>query len=339
MESFFAQLAQLLNAGFTAGDALESLQERMTSGALRAAVADLAMRAKQGWPLAEALRLWPKLFPASTVGMVAAGEAGGRLPDACRDVSEDLTRQGDLGRRLLWPKLWYGALPFIAVIVVSFMVFVVSDVGEDIKANLSRLLGYPAWAATRVLPWLVLAGVGLWLVGRIWRSIALAGLREGVELHCPVISAVSRARALRRFGQAAEWLQRAGVPPATALATAAEATGYRSLSNRLASAADAVREGQPLTQALDGALPAEVLSELATGEQAGELETAFARLAAEQAKRETEAANRLFGATIALGLLLSVVVVAAAAGAALIIYHEALFGAMDRAMHGGPAPP
>ena len=92
------------------------------------------------------------------------------------------------------------------------------------------------------------------------------------------------------------------------------------------------------TVRFDPALPADTLAEVATGEQAGALETAFARLAADQAQEEAAAADRLVGTMIGAGLVVSLVVVVAAAAAGFGLYSDAMWRAWVTALRGSGAP-
>jgi len=341
VESVFAQMAQLLRAGISAAEALESLASREPARRLRAALADTAVHVAHGWPLAEALGRWPRLFPAFAVALVRAGELSGHVPAACAETAEDLNRQVALERRLAWPRLWYGTAVMLAVLSVSFVSYALRDLGAEATANVRRMLGYPAWAALHVLPWLALVALGVWLAGAVWRSAALAPLRDPLELHTPVVGRLTRARALRRWAQAWEWLQRAGVPPGTALETAAVASGNLLTARALARAAEDAAGGQSLLAALQATrmLPREALAELATGEQAGELETTFARLGADFREQEEVAARQVIGAGIALALAVTTVVVIAAAATGFVIYNDALMRAFQHALTGKESTP
>jgi type II secretory pathway component PulF len=109
----------------------------------------------------------------------------------------------------------------------------------------------------------------------------------------------------------------------------------------LARAAEDAAGGQSLLAALQATrmLPREALAELATGEQAGELETTFARLGADFREQEEVAARQVIGAGIALALAVTTVVVIAAAATGFVIYNDALMRAFQHALTGKESTP
>ncbi|HAG07266.1 MAG TPA: type II secretion system protein F, partial [Peptococcaceae bacterium] len=76
---FCRQLATLVEAGVPLLNALAVLGEQTEDRVLRRAVAGVAEHLQGGRSLAEALRFYPRAFPALMTNMVEAGEVGGVL--------------------------------------------------------------------------------------------------------------------------------------------------------------------------------------------------------------------------------------------------------------------
>ncbi len=126
MVHFTGQLASLLNANLPLARALEAVEAQATGVEMKALVADIASRVREGEALSEALAAHPKYFAVFYRSMVRAGEVGGVLPDSLGRVSEVLEKNEEL-RSKLRGALTYPAIMFCVMIgaVTVLLTFVV----------------------------------------------------------------------------------------------------------------------------------------------------------------------------------------------------------------------
>ena len=124
--TFFRELATLVNAGVSIGEALSILQTRPGRPELRAAIADAAKRVSYGERLSDVMAEHPKMFSPLNLAMIAAGEEGGRLDEMLNEVADYLEKEQELRRMLsretFYPKVLIGAvllIPLIAQIVIA----------------------------------------------------------------------------------------------------------------------------------------------------------------------------------------------------------------------------
>src|SRR3972149_12193170 len=86
---FTRELSVLLKSGVPLGEALESLREKTSRGALRKIIDSLIADVENGQTLARALLRFPKVFDPLYVNLVKLGEVSGTL----RENMDFLTRQ------------------------------------------------------------------------------------------------------------------------------------------------------------------------------------------------------------------------------------------------------
>jgi general secretion pathway protein F len=137
---------------------------------------------------------------------------------------------------------------------------------------------------------LLLAGAGAaWALAR-WAATPAGRARlDAALLGAPLAGPIVRKAAVARFARTLGTLLAGGLPLDVALGIAGAATGNRRLADAVASAREAVRQGEPLAPALRraGVFPPLVVHLAAVGERAGALGAMLERAAAAY-EREVE---------------------------------------------------
>src|ERR1041384_5486201 len=87
---FTEQLAHLLAAGMTLDEGLSILEKRLKQPRVQQMTHSLHQALIDGRSFSQALREFPRVFPAIYVNLVAAGEASGALPDILTRLVEHL---------------------------------------------------------------------------------------------------------------------------------------------------------------------------------------------------------------------------------------------------------
>ncbi|MDE2291434.1 MAG: type II secretion system F family protein, partial [Elusimicrobia bacterium] len=93
---FSEQLATLLNGGVPLVRALSLLGEHSENQALKAAVNQITKDVASGAALHKALERHPKVFDTLWISLVQAGEMGGQLPKALKQIGAYLASQEEL---------------------------------------------------------------------------------------------------------------------------------------------------------------------------------------------------------------------------------------------------
>jgi general secretion pathway protein F/type IV pilus assembly protein PilC len=176
--------------------------------------------------------------------------------------------------------------------------------------------------------------VGLAAVGGfIWVNLKSDAARRRLErwrLKVPVVGSALRLVAITRFCRILGTMLLNGVPLLQALKISKDATGSRILSERIAEATEAVREGKRLSEPLGvgGFFPEQVLAMIAVAEESNKLDKVLVQIAdtvERRTNRQVDQAVRLIEPAIlvlvamgigflALGLLLPIFTMASALG-------------------------
>lgn len=241
LSNFFEQLSSLYHAGVGMPTLVSDTASRVNSLRLQHVLEEVAPRVQNGEGLAACLSDYPQVFPRGVIGYLRAGELSGNVDKVARDLADDYRGEQRVWWLLMIPKLYFGIVLLLAILVPSFPWFISK--------------GLPWWinhVLTHILPMVGLV-VGAYMLWRIlWYLPPLFGLRDQMAFRLPVWSALTRRAGLTRFYQALEVCVRAGVDFPQAMQTSAEAAGNRVMVQRLHEAEGRVRAGMPLHEALDG---------------------------------------------------------------------------------------
>jgi len=323
LTQFAQELRSLLDSGVSLIEAVETLAEKEPRAETRQVFERLAGMLAEGRTFSAALESDGTAFPALFVATVRASERTGDLGEAlARFVAyrqqQELVR-GRLINAAIYPALLLvvGSLVilFLLAYVVPRFASVYADIGGDLPLLSQWLLAAGtaldrhalvfALAAAGLIAAVVLAGrtraAAAWFGAALWKFEFLA-----VRL---------LTYQLARFFRTCGMLVRGGVPVVTALAMS-EGLLQAHLRPALRSAVTRVREGQPLSAALETArLTTPVIQRmLRVGEKTGDLGVMMERIAVfydAQAERAAEWLTRLVSPLLmlAMGLVIGAVVV------------------------------
>ncbi|GEM_PF-2848591 len=312
---YFTQLASLLRAGVNAHDAFDELAAIAGDRRLRRVSREIAEQAAEGMGLAEQFARYPAIFPRHVVGFVAAGEELGALPEMLSELAAQYETQMRLQGRLLWLRIYYGAVLVLALLVAPFPWMIARGFGWYVELFLTRLL-----------PIIMLAVLLIYALRAANAIPAIAALRSRVSLSMPLFGSLARWAALARFLRTLNFAQRAGVTVHHALDLAGDVTEHAGMRHAAQRAATSIRHGAPLATALAEMrfLPLRVRQMLQGTERTGELERRLAA-AADYAIERREASVNGISAGSAVGALLgSAVIVLTALYFAYSNFYDAL---------------
>lgn len=263
---FFEQLSQMFSAGVNAYDALESICRQSIDGRLKAAVEKMLPHISEGDSLSEQMARFPELFEPQTIGLVRAGEEGGRMAQVTAFLAERLREKQQAAWKVTLAAIWFAIpLVFIALVV---------PLPRMIDLGLRWYLGF----LLRVSFPVMLGIAGLYLCGKMVLNLrAVRPFRDKLMARMPGSGRLVRAAALRRYLQAMDALMASGVQVQEAMDIAAESAGNVQIEKELKQAARRVRNGQPMGTALAKAksIPPQIRDTLATAERTGNYDRAL----------------------------------------------------------------
>ena len=284
-----ATLAVLLDAGMTLDAALELTARGTVRSDLGAALTQARQRILEGTRLAQALTAWPHLFPPIAIGLIRAGEEGGRLADTTQRLAEHLERQRTFRARmlsaLLYPTLLLitgaAALVVLFLVILPRFVILLQDSGAELPRSTALLLGTADYLRGNVT---LIAAVAL--CAAIITAIGIRGTGgrqrlNSLILRIPVVRGLRIESGSARLARTLATLLASGMSLLPALRVAAEAVGDPVVADWVRAAGQRVQRGEPLSAALACyPFPGVFVRLVQVGEQGGRLEPLLERSSA-----------------------------------------------------------
>ncbi|MEO8161064.1 MAG: type II secretion system F family protein, partial [Arenimonas sp.] len=251
---FTTQLSTLLAAGQPLDRALSILLELPETGEARKVIGRIRDVVRGGAPLSIALEQQHGLFSRLYVNLVRAGESGGGLDDALRQLAEYLERSRELRSRVINSLTYPVILVTLVLLSLAFLLVAVVPQFEELFASLDAELAWYTvavlWASSALRQgwWLLLLIAGLagwWLNTKMadpaWRLRMDARLLNTRHLGT-LLARLDTARLARTLGT----LVGNGVPLLTALNLAGNVLSNRVLAAALEAASAEVKSGSGL---------------------------------------------------------------------------------------------
>jgi type II secretory pathway component PulF len=276
---FTEQLAHLLQAGMTLDEGLGVLQKRLKHPRVQEMTQALHRALVDGRSFSQALRDFPRVFPAIYVNLVAAGEASGALPEILRRLVQHLMQAKDLRDRVQQALIYPAILAVAGVVLMTvFITYMVPQLTSFMSAN-GGTLPLP----TRILMGLNHAITGYWWVGILIAVGVSIGFRafvrtddgritwDRIRLSFPGYGRIIKHRYYAQFSRTLGTLMENGIPLLKALDLVTEIAGNKYLERKLIEVRRAVIDGANLSVALSQQhlFPELFTDMMAVGEQTG----------------------------------------------------------------------
>jgi type IV pilus assembly protein PilC len=286
---FARQFATMIDAGLTMLRALTIMAEQVENPELRKVLRAVKQDVEAGHSLSSALGRWPRVFPPLMVSMAKAGEAGGFLDTAMRQIADNFEAEVKL-RSKIKAALTYPTVVFCLAIVmcIALLIFVVpvfQKMFEDLGGELplpTKILVMLSAAMKYVVPLGALAFGGfVWWWRRYGKTERVRNVVDPLKLRMPVFGNLFRKLALARFARNFSTLLSAGVPILQALDIVSDTTGSVVIGRALSEVKESVRQGESVAGPLGNhdVFPPMVVQMIASGEESGAIDAMLAKIA------------------------------------------------------------
>ena len=291
------QLATLLRSGMQLEEALNLIGRQMEKASIRKVMMTVRGSVLEGRSLRDGLNEYPSTFSELYRSTVGAGESSGRL-DGVLERLADYTEQSHAMRQKIMLALFYPALLTLMALLVTtaLMVYVVpqvvqvfDNIGQELPALTRNLIALSDFLQAYGM--LLLAGLALLLIA--WRrALRIPAFREHYHralLGLPLVGRLTKGINSARFARTFSILSSSGVDVLEAMRISAQVIANIPMRKAVEAAARKVREGAGLARSLEvsGLFPLIILSLIASGERAGNLDEMMERSADNQ-DREVE---------------------------------------------------
>ena len=279
---FTSELADLIEAGMTLGQALQALANQGEDGSGQKFVCqDLCDRIVRGETFSDALASHSKTFEPLFSNMIRAAEASGAMVEVLRRLADHYERydnmRGKIKGALSYPiiVLVFGILAVIAALVWIIPKFqkVFATMGATLPLPTRILIGMSdALIHYGWLMAIVVCAIVVWF--KHWKNSAAGRLTvDGWKLRAPLIKGIVACGAYTSLAYTLKTLLVNGVNVLQALKIAEETCGNAVIGQALAEARKRVTDGTTISGPLasSGVFPRMMTDMLAVGEQAGDM--------------------------------------------------------------------
>ena len=283
---FTGELADLIEAGMTLGQALGALAKQGDEGSAQRVIAkDLTERIVNGESFSDAVAHHPDTFPPLYSSMVRAGEESGAMVEVLHRLVDHYERydnmRGKIKSALSYPMV---VLCFGVIAVIAAMKFIIPQFQKmfdqmkgglpmptKILIGMSDFFNHYGW----LLLILGVAGV-MWF--RKWSKTQSGRLKiDAMKLKAPLVKGIVAAGCYSNLAYTLKTLLSNGVNVLRALRIAEETCGNAVIAQALATARKRVTDGTSISGPLaaSGAFPRMMTDMLAVGEQAGDMNSSL----------------------------------------------------------------
>ena len=263
LSAYTRKFAQLYKAGMGIDEIFDLLGEEEDVRGLRIVSVKLAEDIRGGIPLDSALRKYPMIFPPLFIALFYTGIESGNLDDISDRLATMYEKESSL-RIQMMGKLAYPIAMLVIGLFVSFLLSRFGEIGPEVFTNILTF-----WAIVIAIIIFFSTPVGYPILRSILRYIPYIG---------PLMLKTNMSRFCRIMGL----LYGCGIPLLEALDLSEQTLQDPRLSNSIKQVKMMVNEGENLSTAMKraGMIPARVISMVAVGERAGDVEAVLTKMSA-----------------------------------------------------------
>ncbi len=298
MTLFTRQLSTLQDAGLPLLRSLQILEQQQKPGKLKSVLGDVCEDVESGSSLSDSFGKHPKAFDRLYVKMVKAGEIGGVLDVILQRLADFMEKGQRLRRRIKGALIYPTVVIFIAVaIVTGIMYFVIpkfQEIFNDFNVKLPDLTLWlvraSKWIAGNSSPdqrvpgvaWIIASPFIIFFFFKILRKTKFGrASTDWLVLRIPVIGNLVEKTTVARFTRTLGTLVAAGVPILEAITITKETSGNWVFERALGNVHDSIKEGETFAGPLRKAKVCDpiVVNMIDVGEETGDLDVMLMKIA------------------------------------------------------------
>jgi general secretion pathway protein F len=285
---FSQELLTLLNAGLALVESIETLNEKETRAERKDILSKLVADLFRGNSLSNALAQFPNTFPPLFVATVRASERTGGLPEALEKYVAYQSQLDGVKKKIVSASIYPVLLMVAGTLVIAFLLGYVVPKFAKIFEDLG---GEVPWMSKLLIQWghfaqdyglMLLIGIGVAIVALgFWIARPETPTRIVETLQkIPALGERIRIYQLARFYRSLGMLLRGGMPAVASLELVSDLLPG-ALSKQLGIATQLIREGTPISQAMEktGLTTAVSARMLRVGERTGQMGEMMERIA------------------------------------------------------------
>jgi type IV pilus assembly protein PilC len=271
----------MCSAGLSIIRCLEVLEEQTENPVLKYIISDIRQNVETGSSLKNAFEKYRNVFSDFLLGMLEAGETGGKLSNTLQMTADYLEKQATLRQKVKSAFAYPVVVGVMCLLIVSYLVICVVPVFSKIYRQLHVSLPGPTQFlvvssnAFRHWWWAVLLGTVLFVIGfrKLLVHPAFRKRWDIFKLDMPVFGKLNRMVVVSRMMRTFAMLTSAGVSFIEALGVAARVANNYKSTEITKKMQETIESGNPLASSMRNydIFPPMIIQLTAAGEEAGVL--------------------------------------------------------------------
>lgn len=283
-------LGSMIKAGLPLSRALSVVKRQSQNKKLKEVISSVIESIGKGKSFSESLSAHPKVFSKLFISMVAAGEESGSLPDALKNISDQMEKTNDIRKKvkgaMIYPAVIISIMVIIGILMLIYVVPTLTETFEDLEVELpfsTRIvIGISDFVRDQAL---ISLGIVVLLVAGLtlfFRSKTGKRTIDFVLLHFPIISKITKGVNSARTSRTLASLLGAGVEYVSAIEITKDVVQNSYYKKVLATAAESVEKGEPISKVFlknENLYPVFVGEMASVGEETGNISEMFSGVA------------------------------------------------------------
>jgi type IV pilus assembly protein PilC len=279
--TFAYKLAGMYSAGLSIIRCLETLEEQTENQAFKYIIADIRQSIETGSSLGKAFGKYRNVFSDFFLGMLEAGETGGKLATSLEMSAAYLEKQVDLKRKVKSAFAYPLVVGITCLVVVSFLLVFVIPVFSKLYEQLHVPLPGPTQVlvgiSTIARDWwwaiLIVAVAAVIILQRLSKNPHIRARWDAFKLNMPVFAKLNRMLVVSQFTRTFAMLASVGVSLIKALDVASVVAHNHKVTEITKELQEAIETGNPVAKSLKehDIFPPIIIQLAASGEEVGRL--------------------------------------------------------------------
>lgn len=286
---FTRQLSTLIGAGLPLTQSLRTVRDQTENKQLQSVLDEIIASVEGGKSLADSFSKHPHVFDNVFLALVTAGEASGTLDDALRRIAaqqeKDAAMMSKIKGAMTYPFIVlfviFGVVIFMLVVVVPQVKNLYTDLNQQLPLITLIMVGLADAVVKFGVFMLVGLGAAVYFIRQYFQTESGIKVVDTLKLNAPIFGRMFRKLYMARFARTGQTLLNTGVPMLDMLRITSKAVNNSILAQSIDRAADKVKGGKALSDALkgeDNILPF-VPQMISIGEQSGKIDEMMGKAA------------------------------------------------------------
>ena len=275
------QIATLISAGQPVESAYYAVSRQTPKNQAKRVLLSVRAKVLEGFPLSEALKEFPRIFDSMYCASVHAGEQSGLLDIVMERLADYLEARQDIQRKTSQALIYPILLSIVVfVLVAGLLTFVVPQIvqvfegfDQELPLITQWLIAISDFSKAYGLHLLIGLAAVIMLYRQLLKIAWFRLLRDRILLAIPFIRYLVKLSNTARFTRTMSILVSSGVTALDSIRISAEVILSQPMKSSVVNAADRVREGEHISDALEqtGYFSPIVLQLIEIGESSGKL--------------------------------------------------------------------